>query len=319
MFSSAQRLMVITVGLISAAAIAKGSEGYFREFIGLAPMLIVASVVLVTGAIAAWGILESVVVAGIMTLIELAGLLIIVYFGVTKSPDLLARLPEIYLGMGKTADLLAVLSASLLAFFAFIGFEGLANVAEEVKDPQRNVPKAIFLTLLVSTFFYITIVWVALIAVPQGELAASTAPLSLVFERVTGASPSVISAIAIVATGNGVIALMVMASRVIYGMAVRGMLPLIFASVSHRTRTSINATALVVAAVMMLAIIFPLEGLADMTSRLTLIIFALVNAALVRLKQKNLSVPSNAFIVPILVPIAGCMLCLALLIGGLTV
>jgi basic amino acid/polyamine antiporter, APA family len=70
---------------------------------------------------------------------------------------------------------------------------------------------------------------------------------------------------------------------------------------------------------MMLAIIFPLQGLADMTSRLTLIIFALVNAALVRLKQKTLSVPSNAFIVPILVPIAGCMLCLALLIGGLTV
>jgi basic amino acid/polyamine antiporter, APA family len=310
-------LMVIAVGVISAAAIAKGSAGYFREFVNLPPLLVITGVVLAMGAVAAWGILESVVMAGVMTLIELGGLLIIVFHGVKSSPNLWVRLPEITFGLGQASHLIGIVSATLLAFFAFIGFEGLANVAEEIKEPQKNVPTAIFLILVISTFFYFGIVWIALIAVPREELAASTAPLSLVFERVTGASPLVISAIAIVATGNGVIALMVMASRVIYGMADRKMLPLMLSSVSPRTRTPLKATSLVVAMVTILAIAFPLEGLADATSRLTLIIFGLVNAALVQVKRRSEPVPVNVFVVPILVPMLGCFLCAALLLGGL--
>lgn len=97
--------------------------------------------------------------------------------------------------------------------FAFIGFEGLANIAQEVKEPRRTLPIAIFLTLGISTFFYIVIVWIALVSVPPDQLASASAPLSLVFERVTGASPVAISAIAIVATINRIIALMVMSPR----------------------------------------------------------------------------------------------------------
>ena len=218
-------LMVICVGVISAAAIAKGSAGYVREFVDLPTSMIITAVVLIMGAVAAWGILQSVAIAGLMTLIEVGGLLVIIFFGATTSPDLITRLPEIWIGLGSFAAVTGVLSASLLAFFAFIGFEGLANIAEEVKDPQRTLPKAIFLTLAISTLFYILIVWIALVSVPRDELAAARAPLSLVFQRVTGASPTAISAIAIVATVNGIIALMVMASRVIYGMADRKMLP----------------------------------------------------------------------------------------------
>jgi basic amino acid/polyamine antiporter, APA family len=310
-------LMVIAVGVISAAAIAKGSAGYFREFVDLQPLIVISAVVLMMGTVAAVGILESVVMASVMTLIELGGLLIIIFHGVRGSPDLWARLPEIYSGLGQVSHLIGIISATLLAFFAFIGFEGLANVAEEIKEPRKNVPRAIFLTLVISTVFYFGIVWVALVTVPIDDLAASQAPLSLVFAHVTGASPLVISAIAIVATGNGVIALMVMASRVIYGMADRKMLPSTFSKVSPRTRTPVNATAIVVALVLILAITFPLEGLADTTSRLTLVIFGMVNAALVKVKRRSESPPVNTFIVPIFVPIVGCLLCAALLISGL--
>ena len=104
-----------------------------------------------------------------------------------------------------------------------------------------------------------------MIPVPREELAAARAPLSLVFQRVTGASPLAISAIAIVATVNGTIALMVMASRVIYGMADRKLLPGLFARISPLTRTPLNATALAVTGVLILAIAFPLEGLAETT------------------------------------------------------
>ena len=159
--------------------------------------------------------------------------------------------------------------------------------------------------------------WIALVSVPRDQLAAASAPLSLVFQRVTGASPIAISAIAVVATVNGIIALMVMASRVIYGMADRQMLPSGLARVSPMTRTPTNATALVVGAVLILALSFPLEGLAETTSRLTLVIFAFVNAALILLKRKGEVAPAGTFAVPIAVPIVGSVLCVLLLIGGL--
>lgn len=309
-------LMVIAVGIISAAAIAKGSAGYIRELVAFPTHLILIGVVLLMGFIAAWGILQSVAIAGLMTLIEIGGLLAIIFAGATKSPDLVTRLPEIWTGFGSVASVTGVLSASLLAFFAFIGFEGLANIAEEVKDPRRTLPKAIFLTLAISTFFYMTIVWIALIAVPRAELAASHAPLSLVFERVTGAPAVVISTVAVVATINGIIVQMVMASRVIFGMADRKLLPPIFAVVSPATRTPLNATVVVVAIVLLLALAFPLQNLAEFTALLTLIIFALVNAALVMLKQRGAPAPVNTFTVPKAVPAIGCLLCVALLIGA---
>ena len=310
-------LMVIVVGVISAATIAKGSAGYIQEFVDLQAGLIIAAVILLMGTVAAWGILESVAIVALMTLIEIGGLLVLIGFGVASSPDLTKRLPEIWIGLGSMGAITGIFSASLLAFFAFIGFEGLANIAEEVKEPDRTLPKAIFLTLVISTLFYILVGWIAIIAVSPAELATASAPLSFVFERVTGASPAAISAIAIVATINGVIVQMVMASRVIYGLADRKLLPAALARISSTTKTPLLATALVVIAVLILAIAFPLEGLASTTSLLTLVIFAFVNAALLQLKRSASPIPLGAFTVPIFVPIVGCVLCIALLIGNI--
>lgn len=308
-------LMVAVVGIISAAAITKGSTGYIREFVDQPAEIVTTAVVLTMGAVAAWGILQSVAIAGAMTLIEIGGLLVVIWVGATGSSDLITRAPEIWTGLGSLAAVSGVVSASLLAFFAFIGFESLANIAEEVENPRRTLPRAIFLTLAISTLFYILVVWIALISVHKDELAAARAPLSLVFERVTGASPTVISAIAIIATINGIIAQMVMASRVIYGLAVRQLLPAWLAEVSPRSQTPLVATALVVALVLLLAVGFPLQGLADLTSRLTLVIFAFVNAALVLLKRQAPSGPCEGFAVPIAVPVAGTALCLILLLS----
>lgn len=308
-------LMVIAVSIVSAAAIARGSAGYIRELVSWPTPFILLGVILLMGAIAAWGIVESVAVAGLMTLIELGGLLAIIVVG-ARSPDLVSRLPEIWTGFGSAPAVAGMFSASLLAFFAFIGFEGLANIAEEVKQPQKALPRAILLTLVISTFLYMTVVWIALIAVPHGELAAARAPLSLVFERVTGASPVAINAVAIVATVNGIIVQMVMASRVVYGMADRGLLPAGFAVVNSATQTPLNATLLVVVAVLVFALAFPLEQLAEITSQLTLVIFALVNAALVLLKWRHEPAPADAFTVPLAVPALGVLLCLALLVGA---
>ena len=127
-------------------------------------------------------------------------------------------------------------------------------------------------------------VWVALVAVSPADLAAAKGPLALVFERLTGASPRVMSLIAVIATLNGIIVQIILAARVAYGLARQGTLPTALGQVSRVTRTPLLATALVGAIVLTLALLLPLEHLADLTSRFTLILFALVNLALIRIK-----------------------------------
>ena len=144
-------------------------------------------------------------------------------------------------------------------------------------------------------------------------LAASKAPLGYVYERVTGGSSLVISAIAVVATLNGIIVQMIMASRVLYGLLAQGDLPGILSQISPATRTPLIATALVAAIILVLSLAFPIEGLAEMTSRVTLTIFSLVNLALLRLKLREDAPPEDIFTVGLWVPVAGLSASLLLL------
>ena len=93
--------MVIATGVISAAAISRGSAGYIAELVDLPFAIIVPAVVLLMGAVAAWGILQSVMLAGLLTVIEIGGLLAIIAVGAARSPDLMARVPEIWTGIGE--------------------------------------------------------------------------------------------------------------------------------------------------------------------------------------------------------------------------
>ena len=109
-----------------------------------------------------------------------------------------------------------------------------------------------------------------------------------------------------------------MSARVIYGLADRGHLPSVLAQVNVTTRTPVTATILVVVLVLILALAAPLEALAETTARVTLVIFALVNAALVALKQRG-SGSVDGFRVPVVVPIAGTVLCAGLLLASFRV
>jgi amino acid transporter len=308
-------LMVAAIGIISAAAIARGSAGYIRDIADIPIDLIVLLVVLSMGAVAAWGITESVALAGVMTLIEIGGLLIIIGIASVTVPDLGSRLPEAVPELGDTGAWAGVLGASLIAFFAFTGFEGLANIAEEVKSPGWTIPRAILITLVLSTLLYVLVVWVALNVIPHDELGTAGAPLSRVFERLTGGTPLAFSVIAILATVNGVVFYIVMSSRVIYGLARRGLLAEALARVNPATRTPLVATGLVVAIILALALAFPIEGLAEMTSRLTLIVFAFVNGALIAIQRRRIPAPPDAYVAPRWVPVAGLISSLGLLVS----
>lgn len=313
-------LLVILVGSVSASAICIGAVGYIRQFLDLPDLVLIPLVVLLMACVACWGVRQSVGFAALMTVIEIGGLLAVIFGGfagldgpVTAQ---LAALPLPASG-DMAAMALAVLSGGVLAFFAFIGFEDMVNMAEETNDPARTLPRAIFITLAVSTLLYVLVALMAVLSVPVADLAASDAPLSLVFGRATGASPATISAIAIVATLNGVIVQIIMAARVIHGLSRQGSLPRAIGRINPVTRTPLRATLLVGAGILMLALFIPLKGLAAATSMISLIIFGLVNMALLRIKLRGDASPTGTFIVPLAVPVLGVASCLFFILAGL--
>lgn len=312
-------LLVVAIAIVSGAAISVGSAGYIGVFLASPEPVVVAGVVLAMGAIAAWGIKESVSFVGAMTLIEVGGLLLLIVAGMASGTDVVTRLPEALPPISSTGAVSGIVGTALLAVFAFTGFDALANVAEEVREPERTLPRAIVLTLALSTILYVLVVWVALVTVPRAELATSKAPLALVFERLTGASPKTMALIAIVATLNGIVVQIILSSRMLYGLARQGDLPAAFGAVNRVTRTPLCATALTTALVLLLALLLPLHYLADVTSRLALVVFALVNLALIRIKAREAAPPAGIYVAPVWVPWAGLVSCVVLLVAELVV
>lgn len=309
--STAVGLLTLLTGVIASAAVTLGGAGYVRQFTALHSPLIAVAIVVALGLVAAWGILESVVLAGLFTLIETGGLVLIVglaaHSDVSFAPALLS-LPPL-----EPAALSGIAFGSLLAFFAFIGFEGLAKLVEEAKTPHRDIPVAMALTLLITSTLYVLVSAVCIRAVPPDELAASPAPLSLVFQRVAGGSPAILNAIAVVATLNTILAQMTMASRVIYGMARQGDLPRVLGHVHDRTGTPLIATGIVIVMTIACALIFPLEGLAEVTSLATLATFALVNLSLLRIRIRKIHSPARHVRVPLWVPALGLVTCIVMI------
>lgn len=300
-------LLVIAAAIVSAATISVGSAGYVAVFMHVPAPWIISGVILAMGIVACLATVQSVTFAGIMTLIEVGGLVLIIVAGLGHGTDVFIRLPEIWPSAGDTQAWVGVAGTSLVAVFAFIGFEHLVNVAEEMKNPSRTLPRALFLTLVLTALIYALVVWIAVTAVPPEELAQSSAPLALVFERLTGLP------LAIVATLNGVIVHMIMIGRVIYGLADQGNLPKELTRLNGVTHTPLLATGIGVFLILTLALAVPLAGLADLTSRFTLAIFAIVNLALIRIKTRNDAPPLGAFICPRWVPFAGLVSSLLLL------
>lgn len=309
--------LTIVIGVISSAAVAIGSAGYIREFVDLPEHAIVVMVVAGLGLIAAWGILESVLLASLLTLVEVGGLVAIIVAGTHADIGLLSSLPLLMAPPLEMHAWVGIAFASLLAFFAFIGFEDLANVVEEVREPDRTMPRAIALTLVISVVLYVWVAAIAVLAVPVERLSASHAPLSLVFREVAGISPAAISAIAIMATLNTILVQITMASRVIYGMAKHGDFPRVLGRVNAATATPLLATAVVVAAVLLFAVSLPIEPLAKWTSLATLAVFALVNLSLLVLRRQATPAPRHTLTIPLWIPAAGLLTCLLMLAGAL--
>ena len=299
-------LLVTLAGIVSSAALLNGMVNYLQAYLAVPASILVVAVAVTMALVACWGIAQSVWVAAIVCVIEVGGLIWLSALSAAAIDlDAIDWAPMVL----RIDALPAVLTAAVLAFYAYIGFEDMVEVAEEVKDVTRTLPRAIITTLVVTTALYLMLVVSAQLAVSAETLAGFQAPLADLYQALTQREPVVISAISVIAIVNGVLVQMIMASRVVYGLASRGHLPAGLQYVHPRTRTPIAATGLVALLVVVLALLGSLAGLAEFTSVVMLTVFALANLSLWRLKAGNKRAAGDR--IPRVVPLAGFVICTA--------
>lgn len=216
-FSTVIGLFVIMAGLVSAAALVNGFVSYLHQFIVLDRSIAITLISIILASIAAWGIAESVTIAATITIIEIAGLLLVI----VVSSDSLATVNTRWTELIPSADFShwnGIFLGTILSFYAFIGFEDMVDVAEEVKDVKHNLPRAILLTLVITTAIYLLLMLTAVLSLTPAELAASKVPLVAIYEHHVAEEGLIISGIGMIAIINGALIQIIMASRVLYGL-----------------------------------------------------------------------------------------------------
>lgn len=303
---------VVLTGLVSAATMVKGFAGYFIFFIPLPTFFVELLLIIILTVIAAWGIAESVTVASVVTCIEVVGLFFLLF--VLK--DNFSFFPERWIDFIPPLEMEAsypIFLGAFLAFYAFIGFEDMVNVAEETRQPESTLPKAIILALIMATILYVLIAVLAMLSLPLAELAATEKPMIDLMATKSQTGAQLIGVISLIAVLNGALIQLIMGARVIYGMAKQKLLPTGLARLHPYTQTPIRATLLIALFVLVLTSSFPLTELAKATSFIILVIFSIVNAALIVIKRRESSISYAGFSNPLFIPIVALILNLSMI------
>lgn len=305
--------LVFASGVVSMATVARAFAGYLLALLGVESSPLASSAMavflLTLAGINFWGIRQSSATNIVCLIVAAAGLLLVVAAGLAFVLGGGGRLvmPADWTAMG-------VMQGSALAFFAFIGFEDMVNVAEEVHRPERNMPAAILTAVAVTGTAYVLVAWVATAVVPPAELAASDAPL---LEVVRQAAPWVpawsFTLVALFAVANTALLNFVMASRLLYGMAELELLPSWLHRLHGRTQTPHRAIMVILALVLALALSGTIVHLAGTTNVLLLLVFTVVNLSLLVLKVRG-GRRTSGFRTPLPLPFAGAATCLALIV-----
>lgn len=301
---------VVLVGTVSAATMVRGFAGYLRVLVDIPDPIVIAACVAALTLVAIKGIGESVLLAVSITVLEVAGLIAICIIAGDSLADFSAAWPSMLPGF-ETAAIVGMISGAFLAFYAFIGFEDIVNLAEEVRHPERNLPLAIVVSLVVATVLYVLVAIVATLAVPAAALAGNPAPLAFIVES-RGFPPGIIAVISLFAVINGALVQLIMASRVLYGLACDKLAPAVFGKIHAGTRTPWHGTILIAVLLLGLSFFLSVGNLAQITSFVALSIFTAVNLALLRLKKIQVETP--AFRVPVALPVLGAVLCPAMIV-----
>lgn len=296
------------MGIAVPRALGQGLAGASPEIIGILYLCLL-------GFIVFWGIRESMALNLFCTVIEVLGLLLVIAVGIRfwGSVNYLQGPPLEGGGGFKGVAFPMILSGAVLTFFSFIGFEDVLNVAEETRNPRRDIPIGLVGAMLIATCIYLAVAITAVsVGLPHGDLVKGGLR-AVVGKAAPWFPPNVFSFIAIFAIANTALLNFVMATRLLYGMAGHGLLPTGLGKVHPTRRTPHVATFFLLFIVIGLLLIGHINELASSTTLLLLTVFTIVNGALVVLKFRS-GEPRGGFEVPVIVPILGVLVCATLVI-----
>lgn len=304
---------MLAAGVTSAAGLALAFAGdYLATFVDIPTIPAAVGFLALVACVNARGISESVKSNVVMTVIEFTGLLIVVIAvsimvgGGRGDVSRIAQFPD-----GATPAL-AILGGAIVAYYSFVGFETSANVAEEIRNPSKVYPTALFGALITAGVLYAAVGIASAAALAPSELAASSGPLlSVVAASGVGVPNWLFSAIALVAVANGALLTLIMASRLTYGMAEAGLLPGALGDVLPRRRTPWVAILATTMVAMVLTLVGDLSTLAETVVLLLLVVFISTNVAVLVLRRQP--VEHQHFRVWTAVPVLGVASCLLLL------
>lgn len=306
--------LMLAADLFATAAVALGFGGYLAHLLGTSPNANALVLLGLVGAVLYSGVGRSVRLAIILTIVEAAGLFFVILVGVPFWSG--ANLVDAPRGAA------GVSSAAALIFFAYLGFDELANFVEEMRRPERDLPRALLISVASTTAIYVLVAVSVTATVGPARLSASEAPLALVARQALGPRADVaLSFIALAATANTVLLLLASASRSVYGMAVAGVLPPRLARLGGASVPT-TALALVLVSTAVLVVTGNLQAAATLTDAAVLISFIMVNLSLSWLAVRGASGAHGARrAADLLVPGLAVILCAWLLLhaGGTSV
>ena len=312
-------LCVLASGLTSMATASRVFSGYLHGLLPSVPIeLTIILFTLALTVIVFWGLRESMWVNSLCTLVEVSGLIFILVVGIS------------FWGGGDYFDAVTpqnpsgdispslILTGAVLTFYSFIGFEDTLNVAEEVRDPFRTLPKALLLAIAISSVIYIGISITAVSVIPAQVLANSPQPLvEVVRVAAPWFPPHIFNFVAMFAVANTALLNFIMGSRLIYGMASHKLLPSAGAKIHAVRKTPYVAILFIAAILLTLALSGDISSLAKATSVLLLITFSFVNIGLFILKKRR-GEETGLFEIPSFIPILAATICLAMLFSAKT-
>lgn len=269
--------IILLGGAATATTVAMAFGGYLRAFLDWPAQVSAVMLLAACTAFNIWGLRESSWLNMLFTSIEVGGLLLVIAVALmsdvnTPPPSLPAES--------------SVMAAAALLFFVYLGFEEIANLAEEVRNPGRDLPLALFVSLAVTTTLYVAVSFAVLSLASPVELASSEAPLAHAVQNAWPGASNLLSGIALFATANTVLITVIATSRVAFSMARDREIPVVFAHLLPVRQTPWVAGVLTFG---MAAVLVPLGSvkiLAELSSFAALIAFLAVNVVLIVLRYR---------------------------------
>jgi amino acid transporter len=270
--------VILMGGAAAAATVAVAFGGYLRGFVDVPPAWSALALLVACTAFNVWGLRESSIVNIIFTSIEVGGLVLVIAAGLAREPG-----PAPPAAVAEPA----IMAAAALLFFVYLGFEEIANLAEEVRRPARDIPLALFVSIAVTALLYVLVALAVVHMATPEQLAASEAPLATAVDAVWPKTGLLLGAIALFATANTVLITVIAGSRLAFSMARDGEIHGVFAGLLPHRQTPWVAAVLMLIGSAVLLPVGSVKILAELSSFAALVAFLAVNVVLIALRFKD--------------------------------